>query len=125
MTDKTTRVCKQDAIIGIKIKELRLNRCIHAKTLAKHLGISIQQLNKYENAKNRISASSLCKIAEYLQLPIASFCNMNENEFKQNNNINELTRIALINAVNNISPASQQYLTKFVKALNEPSSIQE
>jgi len=46
---------------------------ISQSTLANALGVSLQQMQKYENGINRVGASRLHQIAKVLQIPIASF----------------------------------------------------
>jgi transcriptional regulator with XRE-family HTH domain len=41
--------------------------------LAKHLGVSFQQVQKYENGKNRLSAATLYSLAGYLNVPVSHF----------------------------------------------------
>jgi transcriptional regulator with XRE-family HTH domain len=41
--------------------------------MGNHLGITFQQVQKYENGGNRISASRLQRVAEVLEVPIAFF----------------------------------------------------
>lgn len=41
--------------------------------LADKIGLTFQQLQKYENATNRISASRLWEIAQILDVPVAWF----------------------------------------------------
>ena len=53
-----------DQIIGKKIYFLRLDNNMSQAELAKKIGVSAQQLQKYENAKNRISAARLSLIAK-------------------------------------------------------------
>ncbi len=43
------------------------------KTLGNFLGVSFQQIQKYEKGLNRISAKCLLKIAQKLQVPISFF----------------------------------------------------
>jgi transcriptional regulator with XRE-family HTH domain len=43
------------------------------ETLAKALGVSFQQLQKYEMGANRVSASCLSAIADFLRVPISFF----------------------------------------------------
>lgn len=62
-----------DAIIGQKIREGRLLRDVSQEDLAAKIGITFQQLQKYENARNRVSASRLHLIARVLELPLAFF----------------------------------------------------
>ena len=62
-----------DQIIGKKIYSLRLDNNISQAELAKKIGISAQQLQKYENAKNKISAARLALIAKVLDKDISYF----------------------------------------------------
>ena len=62
-----------DQIIGKKIYFLRLDNNISQAELAKKIGISAQQLQKYENAKNKISAARLALIAKVLDKDISYF----------------------------------------------------
>ncbi len=48
-----------DQIIAKKIYSFRLDNNMSQAELAKKIGVSAQQLQKYENAKNRISAARL------------------------------------------------------------------
>ena len=42
------------------------------KSVAEQLGISVQQLQKYENGQNKVSASKLIELSKILQLNIAT-----------------------------------------------------
>jgi transcriptional regulator with XRE-family HTH domain len=46
---------------------------MNQETLARALGLTFQQIQKYEGGANRISASRLSQIAEVLDVPIAYF----------------------------------------------------
>lgn len=48
-----------DVHVGRRIRALRKAAGLRQVDLAGHLGISFQQLQKYETAKNRISAATL------------------------------------------------------------------
>ncbi len=43
------------------------------KELGSHLGVSFQQIQKYEKGFNRVSAGCLLKIAQKLDVPISFF----------------------------------------------------
>lgn len=62
-----------DAIIGERIREGRLLRDLSQEDLAQRLGVTFQQLQKYEKANNRVAASRLYVIARILELPLAYF----------------------------------------------------
>lgn len=57
-------------------KQLRLRRTMLGKTqdaLAKSLGLSFQQIQKYERGTNRIGSSRLYQFSQILDVPIAFF----------------------------------------------------
>jgi transcriptional regulator with XRE-family HTH domain len=62
-----------DQIIAKKIYSFRLDNNMSQAELAKKIGVSAQQLQKYENAKNRISAARLFLIAKVLDKDISYF----------------------------------------------------
>ena len=62
-----------DQIIGKKIYFLRLDNNMSQAELAKKIGVSAQQLQKYENANNRISAARLSLMAKVLDKDISYF----------------------------------------------------
>ena len=64
---------KIDKFIGNKIYSLRLAKGLSRQQLSKVIGVTHQQLQKYENGSNRISASKLALIAKALDLRIPYF----------------------------------------------------
>ena len=52
-----------DVIVSKNIREKRLLSGISRKKAASHLGVTHQQMQKYENGVNRISASALYKLS--------------------------------------------------------------
>jgi len=61
-----------DQMVGEKIRRLRLDRNMTLAELGNELGISHQQLQKYETGTNRLSAGMLSNVADVLRVPIAS-----------------------------------------------------
>ena len=55
-----------DLEVGLNLRRVRLARGISQAELGEALGISFQQIQKYERAANRISASMLVKAARFL-----------------------------------------------------------
>jgi transcriptional regulator with XRE-family HTH domain len=62
-----------DVHVGARIRTRRLLIGMNQETLAKALGLTFQQVQKYEGGANRVSASRLSQIADVLQVPIAYF----------------------------------------------------
>jgi transcriptional regulator with XRE-family HTH domain len=55
-----------DIAVGATIRLLRQGRGMSQATLAAAIGVSFQQVQKYESGANRVSASMLSKIADTL-----------------------------------------------------------
>lgn len=62
-----------DEAIGLKISQLRTSQGVTRQALADLLGVTHQQLQKYERGVNRVSASRLLEIARHLNTPILYF----------------------------------------------------
>jgi transcriptional regulator with XRE-family HTH domain len=62
-----------DLHVGRQVAAARVQSDVSQAQLARSIGISFQQLQKYENAKNRVSASMLYKIANSLGVPVSRF----------------------------------------------------
>ena len=68
----TRRLTSRDIDVGRRVRVLRLQRRLSQTDLANHLGVSFQQVQKYENGTNRISAGRLEQIAELFKIPVAT-----------------------------------------------------
>lgn len=60
-----------DKLIGKKIRELRILSGISQDELGRHLGVSFQQVQKYEAATNRVSISTMISIAEKFKCSVS------------------------------------------------------
>ncbi len=60
----------RDVAVGLRVRALRLERNLSQTALANGLGLTFQQVQKYEKGVNRISAGRLQAIAEIFQVPI-------------------------------------------------------
>ena len=59
-----------DAIVGANLRQLRKRAGLSQTELGDRVGVTFQQIQKYENAKNRMSASRLWDCARVLEQPI-------------------------------------------------------
>jgi transcriptional regulator with XRE-family HTH domain len=62
-----------DAMVGARIRMLRVNRGISVSALAARIGVSFQQLQQYEQGAGRVGASRLARIAAVLDVPVGDF----------------------------------------------------
>lgn len=68
-----------DVFVGDRVKILRAAAGLSQTELAEAVGITFQQVQKYESGKNRVAAGRLAIIAETLGAPIAAFFPNEEN----------------------------------------------
>jgi transcriptional regulator with XRE-family HTH domain len=62
-----------DIEVGHRIKVERLSRGMSQTVLADHLGVTFQQVQKYEKGVNRVAAGRLIKIAEVFGVSVSTF----------------------------------------------------
>jgi transcriptional regulator with XRE-family HTH domain len=62
-----------DGHIGKRLRELRITRRIPQSDLGKVLGITFQQIQKFERGDNRIAASQLFRLATHLGVSVDYF----------------------------------------------------
>ena len=70
---KKGRPVPEDLIIGKNLYNIRKTKGISQSDVAEHLGITFQQIQKYEKGTNRISASTLLRLSEFLNVEIKDF----------------------------------------------------
>lgn len=64
---------RTDVHIGLKIRERRIARGLSQAALAERLGITFQQVQKYESGANRVGGSRLWELSKALAVPVAYF----------------------------------------------------
>jgi len=62
-----------DGEVGLRIRSLRQSRRMSQSDLADRLGLTFQQVQKYEKGTNRVSAGRLQRIAEIFSVPVSAF----------------------------------------------------
>jgi transcriptional regulator with XRE-family HTH domain len=64
---------ERDLAVGRRIRARRIERGMTQEKLGNTLGVTFQQVQKYEKGDNRIGAGRLQQIAEALEVPVAFF----------------------------------------------------
>jgi transcriptional regulator with XRE-family HTH domain len=59
-----------DAMVGARIRMFRVNRGMSQTMLAERIGVTFQQVQKYERGANRVGASRLSQIASVLGVSV-------------------------------------------------------
>lgn len=72
-------------IIGRVLFKLRKSYGISGKKLAKEVGMSQQQISRYENGINYITVDMILGILYFLEVPIFEFFNIVTKEIKNSN----------------------------------------
>ncbi|MBP7710541.1 MAG: helix-turn-helix transcriptional regulator [Rickettsiales bacterium] len=67
------RITPIDVHIAAKLREIRLVAGLTQEKLGELVGITFQQVQKYEKAKNRICASRLFEFSQILERPLEAF----------------------------------------------------
>jgi transcriptional regulator with XRE-family HTH domain len=62
-----------DAMLGARLRTLRVSRGISQAVLAEKIGVSFQQVQKYERGANRVGANRLARIAAVLDVSVTEF----------------------------------------------------
>ena len=62
-----------DVHVGQQVRAKRVQLGLSQTEVAKTLGVAFQQIQKYENAKNRVSAGRLWQLAKLFKVPVDYF----------------------------------------------------
>lgn len=93
-----------DIRLGKRLRAYRISLGITQSALAEKVGVSFQQIQKYENGANRMAGGRLKRVAAVLGLPIAAL--LGENEGGGNPKIDDLLTEVL----------SQPHATRLLRA---------
>lgn len=69
---------KVDEEVGQRIRVLRNAKGLSQTKLAQGLGVTFQQVQKYEKGVNRVGAGRLTKIAHVLNIPVMNLLGLDE-----------------------------------------------
>jgi transcriptional regulator with XRE-family HTH domain len=62
-----------DVLVGRNVRLYRLHAKLSQTVLGERIGVTFQQVQKYERGSNRVGASRLAQIASALGVPITAF----------------------------------------------------
>ena len=62
-----------DKYVGSRVRARRVGLRLSQTNLGQAIGVTFQQIQKYENGSNRIGASNLFKVANALGVPVSFF----------------------------------------------------
>ena len=64
-----------DKLVGKNIRNFRLAKKLSQTELGNSIGVTFQQIQKYENGTNRVGSGRLAKVAQALNVPITRMFN--------------------------------------------------
>ena len=91
-----------DIHVGRKVREARATKGMSQEQLGKMIGVSFQQVQKYEKGTNRIGSSRLWDIAVALDTPIIYFFDGIEDKTEINNKVLPRRTIELAKKIDSI-----------------------
>ncbi|NEV75520.1 helix-turn-helix transcriptional regulator [Rhodopseudomonas sp. BR0C11] len=71
--DAKAKIQRANEYAGTRLRAARLQRGLSQEALAAAVGLTFQQVQKYEKGKNRMSAGLLAFFAEHLKVPMTWF----------------------------------------------------
>lgn len=72
-TEAARTATPADHALGAKLRAVRLAAGVSQEALAERVGVTFQQIQKYEKGINRIPVSRLCALAEALDVFVGEF----------------------------------------------------
>lgn len=111
-----------DRHVGARLKLLRSARGMTQKNLAERIGVTFQQVQKYENGSNRISAGRLWQIRDVLDCEIKDFFDGLNNQSNQKS-VDDLTgSIELASELGKIRDSEvRQRVIRLIRSLSDPA----
>lgn len=120
-----------DILIGRRIRSRRTILGITQKDLGTLVGVSPQQIQKYETASNRVACSTLYAFSQYLKTPVDYFFKNKEDEGllikedQESFKMDEIQEKEIIKLINLYKSISSKNLRKKVYELLEAMSAKE
>lgn len=107
-----------DLKVGKRIRELRHRLEITQDQLAQHTGVRFQQIQKYETGANRVSASRLSEIADFLGVSVGYFF---DSKLPHVLEIMDKSSLDLFTAIQKLSEDKRTLVTKLIKDMSDGS----
>ncbi len=107
-----------DVHVGGRVKARRTLIGMNQKELGKHVGVTFQQIQKYENGRDRIAVSRLWVISFVLGRPISWFFEgIGEQKRKGDDLLAKRETLELVRHLSACDPDVQKHLAALVKSI--------
>ena len=108
-----------DVALGAAIRQRRMLLAISQEKLADELGITFQQVQKYEKGTNRVSWSRLVQIAKALNCSIAGLMNLAEPAANELAGVIDPETLFVVRTMQGTSPEKRALIRRVILALVE------
>jgi transcriptional regulator with XRE-family HTH domain len=114
------RATSQDVEVGQRVRAIRIERGMSQSALGQHMGVTFQQVQKYEKGVNRIAAGRMQALAELFEVPITAFFGERKRSSQPKSTLFDLATspgaIALLRAYESLSdPKLKRSLVQLAK----------
>ena len=114
MARKNEKIKAVDITVGKNVEDLRLANGWSRIDLGDKIDVTHQQVLKYTNGTNRISAGRLQLIADAFFVPVADLFTANTNVAPKRNRI----ILELIRGFNDLTPQQQDIIVNLVRSMS-------
>ena len=108
-----------DLYVGKKLKSRRISIGLSQEEIGEKVGITFQQIQKYESGANRIAVSRLYEFAQILGIPLGWFVE-GYDEGEENNNeliYNNREMLAFIRLYNSVTPEIRKKVFQLLQSV--------
>lgn len=113
-----------DRHVGARVRELRQHHGLSQTALGEALGISFQQVQKYETGANRVSASRLYQVAALFEAEPGFFFEGLDRSAPARSIEETHAGLALARACARLEPDQQRAMLSIVKAMKAGGSME-
>lgn len=113
-------MCEIDSVVGRRIKARRQALRMTQTQLADQIGVTFQQVQKYENGTNRVSAARLWQVSDVFQVPITYFFEgiTSEGEMdKRTDILSDRGAMELIQLYTNLTQEQRKAVLSFLRSV--------
>ena len=114
-----------DTVVGQRIKTRRQALKLTQTQLAEKIGVTFQQVQKYENGTNRVSAARLWNIAAVFEVPITFFFDSIDETLTEDGKTDVFAdrgAMELIDLYTRLTDAQKQAVLSFLRSVAETDS---
>jgi transcriptional regulator with XRE-family HTH domain len=125
MSEKKSRVDEQDMLISRKLHDFRLEKAKTQEEIGKIIGVSIQQIQKYERGANRVPASKLYTLAKEFKIDVAKFFDFRDFDYEINEISNRRRWIRMLKLFELLHDNEKKSMVELMRAIVESRERKE